>query len=123
MRGQELIVILSQGGEAVASTSIRSQDIRSHCDAIEKASVTQQDWTEVVAGRKSWKIDISYLVMAAGRIRDLLLVGQMFDVTIKDKDNTQSVTGTAMLTDVGNVAAFGNLAQGSMSLIGSGALE
>lgn len=107
----------------MASTSIRSQDIRSHCDAIEKASATQQDWTEVVAGRKSWKIDISYLVMAAGRIRDLLLVGQMFDVTVKDKDNTQSVTGTAMLTDVGNVAAFGNLAQGSMSLIGSGALE
>lgn len=122
MTGQDIIVILSHNGTAIASTSIKSQDIKSHCDTIEKASSTQQSWVELLAGRKSWKIDISYLVLSAASVLDLLLVGETFTVTVKQKGSNTGVTGSAILTDVSNLASFGNLAQGSFTLQGSGAL-
>lgn len=122
MTGKDLVVILSQGGVAVASTCVKSQDIRTHCDALERSSAQQQSWVEVIAGRKSWTIQISYLVLSAARVGDLLLVGQQFDVTVRDVDNTYRVTGKALLTDVGHVATVGTLAQGLMSLQGNGGL-
>lgn len=122
MTGKDLIVILSQGGTALASTRVRSQDIQTSCPTIEKASASQQDWEEHIAGRKSWTINISYLVLAASQVRDLLYVGQTFSITVKDSGNNSSVTGSAIMTAVKNVATIGNLAQGSFSLQGSGAL-
>ena len=124
MTGKDLIVILSQGGTALASTKVRSQDIRTHCNVIETASSTQQEWEESVPGRKSWTLTVNYLMLAATQVRNLLYVGQKFDITVRDADNTSggSVTGKAIVTDVSGVATVGNLAQGSFSFKGSGAL-
>ena len=124
MRGQDILVILSQGGVALASTCVKSQDIETSCPTIEKASSTQQDWVEKVAGRKSWSISINYLVMRAAQVRDLLYTGQTFTVTVRDRDNTSggSVSGTAIMTNVHGISSFGNLATGSMKLEGSGPL-
>ena len=124
MRGQEILVILSQGGTALASTCVKSQDIQTDCQTIEKASSTQQDWVERIAGRKSWSISINYLVMRAAQVRDLLYTGQTFTVTVRDRNNTSggSISGTAIMTNVHGIASFGNLATGSMKLEGSGAL-
>lgn len=124
MRGQDILVILSQGGTALASTCVKSQDIQTDCPTIEKASSTQQDWVERIAGRKSWSISINYLVMQAAQVRDLLYTGQTFTVTVRDRDNTSggSISGTAIMTNVHGLASFGNLATGSMKLEGSGAL-
>lgn len=124
MTGKDLIVILSQGGTALASTKVRSQDIRTHCNVIETASSTQQEWEESVPGRKSWTLTVNYLMLAATQVRNLLYVGQTFDITVRDADNTSggSVTGKAIVTDVSGVATVGNLAQGSFSFKGTGAL-
>lgn len=124
MRGQDILVILSQGGTALASTCVKSQDIQTDCPTIEKASSTQQDWVERIAGRKSWAISINYLVMRAAQVRDLLYIGQTFTVTVRDRNNTSggSISGTAIMTNVHGLASFGNLATGSMKLEGSGAL-
>ena len=124
MRGQDILVILSQGGTALASTCVKSQDIQTDCPTIEKASSTQQDWVERIAGRKSWSISINYLVMRAAQVRDLLYIGQTFTVTVRDRNNTSggSISGTAIMTNVHGLASFGNLATGSMKLEGSGAL-
>lgn len=124
MRGQDILVILSQGGTALASTYVKSQDIQTDCPTIEKASSTQQDWVERIAGRKSWSISINYLVMQAAQVRDLLYTGQTFTVTVRDRNNTSggSISGTAIMTNVHGLASFGNLATGSMKLEGSGAL-
>ena len=117
-------MILSQGGTALASTCVKSQDIQTDCPTIEKASSTQQDWVERIAGRKSWSISINYLVMRAAQVRDLLYTGQTFTVTVRDRNNTSggSISGTAIMTYVHGLASFGNLATGSMKLEGSGAL-
>lgn len=121
MTGKDIIVILSQNGTALASTAIKSQDIQTQCQAIEKASAVQQDWEEVVAGRKAWTIKINYLVLTESKVVDLLYVGQMFDITLKVGE-TSYLTGKALMTSTGQVAAIGTLANGSFSLRGNGPL-
>ena len=121
MTGKDIIVILSQGGTALASTSIRSQDIQTSCATIEKASSTQQDWQEPIAGRKSWNLTVNYLVLSSAKVNDLLYVGQTFDVRMNIGETTYLV-GTAIMNQVKQTATIGNLTQGSFSLKGSGPL-
>lgn len=121
MTGKDIIVILSQGGTALASTSIRSQDIQTSCATIEKASSTQQDWEEHIAGRKSWNLTVNYLVLSSAKVNDLLYVGQTFDISMNIGETTYLV-GTAIMIQVKQTAIIGNLAQGSFSLKGSGPL-
>ena len=121
MTGKDIIVILSQGGSALASTSIRSQDIQTSCATIEKASSTQQDWEEHIAGRKSWNLTVNYLVLASAQVNDLLYVGQTFDIRM-DIGETTYLVGKAIMNQVKQTATIGNLAQGSFSLKGSGPL-
>ena len=124
MTGKDIILVLSQGGTALASTAIKSQDIQTEADVLEKASSSQQSWREYIAGRKGWSVTLSYLVLTSDKILDLLKVGQTFSVTMKKvDDNTNKVTGNAILKAVKQTASVGNLAQGSWQLQGTGALE
>ena len=123
MTGKDIILVLSQGGTALASTAIKSQDIQTEADVIEKASSSQQSWREYIAGRKGWSVTLSYLVLTSDKILDLLKVGQTFSVTMmRTGDNTNKVTGNAILKAVKQTASVGNLAQGSWQLQGTGAL-
>lgn len=126
MTGKEITVILSQNGTALASTRIRSNEIQTTADTIEKASATQQDWREYIAGRKEWSFSVGYLVLAAAQVADLLRVGQSFDITLTARESTtvsSSVTGTAILTSVKQSANIGSLAQGAYSFRGTGPLQ
>jgi len=123
MTGKDIILVLSQGGTALASTAIKSQDIQTEADVLEKASSSQQSWREYIAGRKGWSVTLSYLVLTSDKILDLLKVGQTFSVTMmRIGDNTNKVTGCAILKAVKQTASVGNLAQGSWQLQGTGAL-
>ena len=122
MTGKDITVTLSQGGVALANTRIRSNDIQTGCDTIEKASSSQQDWKEYVAGRKGWTLTVNYLVLASTQVADLLYAGQTFDITMK-YGTTNLLTGTALMTAVKQVATVGNLATGAFTLQGSGALS
>lgn len=126
MTGKDIIVVLSQNGTALASTMIRSQDIQTAADTIEKSSPTQQDWKEFIAGRKEWSITVNYLMLAASKITDLLYIGQTFDVTVKNVTaagvTPVAVTGKAIMTTVKQVATVGTLAQGTFTLKGTGPL-
>ena len=123
MTGKDVILTLSQGGVALANTRIKSQSIKSQCGVIEKASSTQQNWVEVVAGRNSWSLTVRYLVLSGSQVKDVLKVGQMFDVTMNEYGSaTNKVTGTALLSAVDAEYPTGNLAQGTFTFTGSGAL-
>lgn len=123
MTGKDIIVVISQSGTALASTRIRSHDIQTKADTIEKASSSQQSWREYIAGRKGWSLTVSYLVLAAAKIADLLKVGQTFSITVKDSGSTTSVSGSAILTAVKQTATVGDIAKGSFSFIGIGELR
>ena len=123
MTGKDIIVILSQNNVAMASTCIKSQDIKVDADMMEKASQTQHEWKEYAAGRKGWQLSINYLVLTSTKILDLLLAGGTFTVTMRESGTqTGGVTGTALLRSVGQVFTVGSLAQGNFSLLGSGPL-
>ena len=122
MTGKDITVILSQGNTALAATRIRSNDIQTGCDTIEKASPTQQEWKEYITGRKGWTLTVNYLVLATAQVADLLSIGQTFDITMKS-GSTALLTGEAIMTGVKNTATIGSLAQGSFTLQGSGALS
>ena len=122
MTGKDIIMIFSQSGTALASTCIKSDEIQTQADTIEKSSATQQDWREYIAGRKEWSVNVSYLVLTAQKITDVLMVGTVFDVTIRDVSSTVSMTGKAILTDCKQSYAVGALAKGSFAFKGSGPL-
>ena len=126
MTGKDIIVVLSQNGTALASTTVRSQDIQTAADTIEKSSSMQQDWKEFITGRKEWSITVNYLILAASKITDLLYIGQTFDVTVKNVTASgvtpTAVTGKAIMTTVKQVATVGTLAQGTFTLKGNGPL-
>lgn len=122
MNGKDIIIILSQNGTALAGTAVKSHDITTAADTIEKASATQQTWREYLAGRKGWSVNMSYLVTAAIKIRWEKKVGEMFAVTIRDVANTYSLTGSAILETAKQTYTVGNLANGSFVLKGTGPL-
>ena len=123
MTGKDIIVILSQNGTPMASTRIKSDDIQTRADSIEKASSTQQQWREVIAGRKEWTLNCNYLVLAAAKLTDVLLAGQMFDITIRHISENVSLTDQALLTDCKQTHTVNSLCQGSFSFRGNGPLQ
>lgn len=126
MTGKEYTVILSQGGTALAATRIRSNDIQTQAATIEKASASQQDWSEYIGGRKQWSFSVGYLVLSSAQVSDLLRVGQTFDVTFTATESasvSHSLTGRAILEQVKQTANIFNLAQGSFSFKGTGPLQ
>ena len=123
MTGKDIIVILSQNGTPMASTAIKSDDIQTRADTIEKASSTQQQWREYIAGRKEWTLTTNYLVLAAAKLTDVLLVGQSFDVTIRHISENVLLTGQAILTDCNQTHTVNSLCQGSFTFRGNGPLQ
>ena len=123
MTGKDIIVILSQNGTPMASTRIKSDDIQTRADTIEKASSTQQDWKEYIAGRKEWTLTTNYLVLAAAKLTDVLLVGQSFDITVRHISENVALTGQALLTDCKQTHTVNSLCQGSFTFRGNGPLQ
>jgi len=125
MTGKDIIVILSQNGTPMASTRIKSDDIQTQVNAIEKASATQQDWEEVISGRKRWSFNCNYLVLAAAQLTDVLKVGQFFDITLQHISENENVTltGQALLTDCKQTHTVNSLCQGSFTFRGNGPLQ
>ena len=123
MTGKDIIIVLSQGGTALAaSLGVKSHDINTTADTIEKASATQQSWREYLAGRKAWSVNMSYLVTAGAKIVWELKVGQTFTVTISDSNSNYRLTGSAILETAKQTYTVGNLANGSFILKGTGPL-
>ena len=125
MTGKDIKVIIAQDGTALASTRIKSDDIKNKCDVIEKASATQQSWKEYIAGRSEWSVNVAYLVLASTQVRNLLLVRQTFDLTMTADDgtDTETLTGKAILTAADIKANSGSLAQGTFAFQGTGPLK
>jgi predicted secreted protein len=123
MTGKDIIVILSQNGTPMASTRIKSDDIQTRADTIEKASSTQQQWREYIAGRKEWTLTTNYLVLAAAKLTDVLLIGQSFDITVRHISENVTLTGQAILPDAKQTHTVNSLCQGSFTFRGNGPLQ
>ena len=121
-QGNNILVIMN--GTAIAAT--RSDEIQTECGMIEIASPDTGDWAAFMAGRKSWSISNGWLVVStaysADDLEKLLLVGTTVTIRIKGRDQTYGLTGTAIVKTCTVRGTRGNLASGSFTFQGTGAL-
>jgi predicted secreted protein len=118
--GNNIIVFMN--GTAIAGT--KSDEIQVDDEIIEVASETDQDWVHRIAGRKSWSLNVGWLVLANQDVRKVLLTGSVVTIKIKGRGESDSngVAGAAILKTVKITATRGNLAQGSFAFVGNGPL-
>ena len=131
MTGKDILIFLTYNNTTVGITACKSSELTGQSDLIEKASSSQQKWREYTPGRSEWDFIASYIVMRAapsvtnqigGTLADLLKIGTKFGVTIRDRANTYSLSGSAFLQQVKQTYTLGNLIAGSFQFKGTGAL-
>lgn len=101
----------------------KSHDITVTCEEIEVSSPAQGQWREYIAGRKSWEISTSWLLVSQGFKAQMLKPGTSLTITIGSRGTSADrLTGTVLVTQAKITATRGNLVQGSFTFKGSGAL-
>lgn len=115
-------IIVYMNGTAIAGT--RSDEIQVECKTFDISSGTDQDWTHLLAGRKSWSLTAGFLVLANTDVRKLLLTGTKVTLKIKGRNESDSngITGQAILRIGKMTFSRGTLAQGSFQFAGDGPL-
>jgi len=120
LKGNDIIVILN--GEAIAAT--KSDELQVGCESIPISSRTNGDWTDVIAGRKSWTLTTGFLIANQLKFFDgIEMVGMYVILRIKHRTGTTWYEGTALCTQFRVTATKGNLVQGSFAFQGKGKLE
>ena len=96
----------------------KSCSIKRQCKAIEVASANDGDNEYNLPGRKSWSIDMSHLITTNGVT---LQEGSYYDLRVVIGSGVTWV-GRALCTECDIQGATGNLATGSIKLVGHGPL-
>ena len=113
--------MLSMDGVAVAA--VVSHDVETASGCIEKASATQGQYREFVAGRKSFTIKAEWLMVSSAMMLGLLQTGQTFAVSSYDRQNERrNVHGIAKMEACNIQMTRGTLVHGQFVLRGSGYL-
>lgn len=109
-------------GVAIAAT--KSDEINVGCETIPISSPSSGDWVAIIAGRKSWSINVGFLIAGMTKVFDGIdMVGTNVILRIKYRSATVWVEGAAICTTFKVTATKGNLAQGSFAFQGNGPLE
>lgn len=119
VKGNDILILM----DGVAIAGCRSHRVQTQCSTIEKASSTQQAWEEYEPGRKGWNVAVNYLVTLVANIDDVLKVGSKVTILIRDRNNSKSISGTAIVVSCETQYTRGNLATGSYQFKGTGALS
>ena len=120
IQGNNIIVLM--GGTAIAGT--KSDELKVDCETIEIASATDQGWVHSLAGRKSWSLNVGWLLLANTDVRKALQVGTSVTIKFKGRGATDAsgLSGSAIIKTCKITAVRGNIAQGSFSFVGNGPL-
>ena len=115
-------ILIYRDGTAIAGTV--SNEIQSGVELIEISSPTAGEWKQYITGRKSWSVNVSYLILANTGVRDLLNVGTSYTLKIRGRNATDAtgVVGTGILKSCKITATKGNLVQGSFTFQGTSSL-
>ena len=121
MNGNNILIFL--GDSVIAAT--KSHEIQTECETIEISGVSSSAWRERIAGRRSWSVNVNYLVTSEADLSKLLQIGNSYTITIQARNHQQggtNVSGTAILTQCKQTYTRGNLCVGSFQFTGSGPL-
>ena len=120
MNGNEIIILVD--GDAIFGT--KSDELQVGCEAIPISSKTTGDWTDVIAGRKSWALTTGFLIADTPSLFDCIdMAGMYVILRIKHRTGTVWYEGTALCTQFRVTATKGNLLAGSFAFQGKGKLQ
>lgn len=124
IQGNNLIISTVSGNTTTPIAAAKSCNVSLNADTKEISSPTSGVYRHFIAGRKSWKVSVNYLVASNSTfISKLKKVGDSFSISMGIRDNiNDSATGTAILTESKITGTRGNLITGSWVFTGSGAL-
>ena len=118
--GKNVFIYSGNSGTSPIIAMAKTCTVRLSSDMIEKASSTNSDYKEYIAGRKEWAVSLNHLVSSAAPFEGLLKVGETYTLSIMI--GTTRKVGTAICQEAEIQASVGNLAAGSVKFQGSGAL-
>ena len=115
---KNILITTTSGTSPFAA--VKSVEIQTEGTQLEKASPDSGKWRDYEADKCGWSFTTGYL---ATRLADLLKVNEKYNIKVYDAgDNTNYVTGTAMLRVCRIDANESNLVTGSFQFIGCGPL-
>lgn len=115
--GKELKIY--NGSNALISGA-KSCVINKQADSIEVASASNATAKTYIAGRYGWSVSISHLITT--NQGGIPMVGQTYTITYK-VGSTSVYSGTAICVEAEISGTVGNIAQGSIKLLGTGPLS
>lgn len=122
--GNNIIVYQQSGNDWVAIAATKSDEINVDAETIEIASATEQDWKRCVAGRKSWSLNVGWIVSEVADIRKVLTVGTRVKLRIGARTfaAASGLEGYAIVHTCKITMTRGNISNGSFSFVGDGGL-
>ena len=121
--GNDLIVAYVVNDVPYAIASAKSCDIDFSCDLKEISSPTSGEYRSYMAGRKTWRVTVSFMV-ATDHVAVLTEknIGQTYTLRCYIRGNPfiDKIEGTAILQQAKVTGTRGNILQGSWVFQGSG---
>lgn len=121
--GNNLVVTWNDGGNQSVIAGTRTNELQCDGEQLEVCSATDEQWKHFLAGRKTWSVNVSFLLLADGiDIKAALKVNNIYTLYFR-KRSGGGVYGNAILKSFKASAPINGLANGSFVFQGTGALS
>ena len=121
--GNNLIVTWNDSGSQAVIAGTRTNELQCDGEQLEVCSATDEQWKHFLAGRKTWSVNVSFLLLADGiDIKAALKVNNTYTLYFR-KRSGGGVYGNAILKSFKASAPINGLSNGSFVFQGTGALN
>lgn len=121
--GNNLIVTWNDGGNQTVIAGTKTNELQCDGEQLEVCSATDEQWKHFLAGRKTWSVNVSFLLLADGiDIKAALKVNNTYTLYFR-KRSGGGVYGSAILKSFKASAPINGLSNGSFVFQGTGALN
>jgi predicted secreted protein len=121
--GNNIVVTWNDGNSQQVIAGTKANELQCDSEMLEVCSATDEEWKHFLKGRKTWSVNVSFLLLANGiDIKAVLKVDRTYTLYIRKKSGG-GVYGSAILKSFKASAPINGLANGSSVFQGTGALS
>ena len=121
--GNNLIVTWNDSGNQAVIAGTRTNELQCDGEQLKVCSATDEQWEHFLAGRKTWSVNVSFLLLADGiDIKAALKVNNTYTLYFR-KRSGGGLYGNAILKSFKASAPINGLSNGSFVFQGTGALS
>ena len=121
--GNNIVVTWNDGNSQQVIAGTKANELQCDSEMLEVCSATDEEWKHFLKGRKTWSVNVSFLLLANGiDIKAVLKVDRTYTLYIR-KRSGGGVYGSAILKSFKASAPINGLANGSFVFQGTGALS